>query len=156
MMVRRDGLRRLVLLASMGVGAFGCAHATVGGDAPPAQGETKPEAAAPEKPHEARTPSETPVGPHDPLPVFTTPGAALKPGAVEKIQDKLSMQKSAQEHPPPQGDEAGALDDHTREALRAFQKDHGVPATGLPDDATIKLLGLDPADIFRAEGKKAP
>jgi murein L,D-transpeptidase YcbB/YkuD len=155
-MIRLDGVRRLALLAWMGVGAFGCAHTKVAGDAPPAQEETKPEAAAPEKSHEARTPSETPVGPNNPLPVFTTPSAALKPGAVEKIQDKLSMQKSAQKHPPPQGDDAGALDDRTREALRAFQKDHGVPATGLPDDATIKLLGLDPADIFRAEGKKAP
>jgi hypothetical protein len=34
-------------------------------------------------------------------------------------------------------------------ALREFQNARNLPATGVPDDATVRALGLDPEKIFR-------
>lgn len=97
--------------------------------------------APPDKPHDAPPADNKPAD----VPLATSPAGLLKPGAEKKIQDKLAdggLLKD--EHP------SGSLDGATREALRKFQRQNSLPATGMPDDATIRKLGLDPGDVFRS------
>jgi hypothetical protein len=95
----------------------------------------------------ARPPSDEPA---PTIPLATSPSGLLKPGAEKKIQEKLSDKGVLDDKSP-----SGELDGPTREALRRFQHDQGLPATGMPDDATVKRLGLDPGDIFKA-GQPVP
>ena len=44
----------------------------------------------------------------------------------------------------------GEFNLQTRDALRAFQKREGLPATGLPSYETVEHLGLDLEKIFRS------
>ena len=102
--------------------------------------------AATEKQHEGSgarksTHHEGSGGDHS-VPLATAPGGLLAPGAEEKIREKLAAEGCL-------GDDAkrsgGALSD----GLSRCQKAHDLPATGMPDDATIKALGLNPDQIFR-------
>ena len=42
------------------------------------------------------------------------------------------------------------FDGDTQAALRRFQRERGLPSTGIPDDATVRKLGLDPRDVFKS------
>ena len=76
--------------------------------------------------------------------ITTSPAGQMKAHAVETIQEKLVAEGHlSADH------RSGSLDGPTREALRAFQRDKGLPATGVPDDATVGKLGLRAADVFR-------
>jgi peptidoglycan hydrolase-like protein with peptidoglycan-binding domain len=46
-----------------------------------------------------------------------------------------------------------ALDGATSAALRRFQTDEGLAATGFPDRETLRQLGLDPRQVYRTEEK---
>ena len=72
----------------------------------------------------------------------TSPAGLLAPGADDKIRDKLAAAGFA------------AKGKSTDEALRRFQRANDLPATGIPDHETVKKLGLDPNDIFRAAAVK--
>jgi len=98
-------------------------------------------------PPNERPPSDAPA---PTIPLATSPSGLLKPGAEKKIQEKLSDKGVLENHTP-----SGELDGPTREALRRFQHDEGLPATGMPDDATVRKLGLDPADVFKS-GQPVP
>ena len=74
----------------------------------------------------------------------TSPTALLKPGALESIQEKLAHEGTLK------GEPTGKMDAATQKALAEFQRDHDLPATGVADDATVKRLGLKPADVFRS------
>jgi peptidoglycan hydrolase-like protein with peptidoglycan-binding domain len=74
----------------------------------------------------------------------TSPTALLKPGALKNIQEKLASAGTLK------GEPSGKMDAATQKALVEFQRDHGLPATGVPDDVTVGRLGLKPSDIFRA------
>jgi hypothetical protein len=76
----------------------------------------------------------------------TSPTGLLKPGAVGAIQDKLVVAGELN------GERSGELDGPTRAALARYQKDHDLPATGLPDDATVEKLGLKVGDVFKPTG----
>ena len=82
--------------------------------------------------------------PGDPeaVPVATGPESLLKPGAEDKIRERLVAEGLVDD-----GDKgsAGAV----RNGIRRFQKEHDLPATGVADRATVKGLGLDPDEIFR-------
>jgi len=78
------------------------------------------------------------------LPLTSSPAGLLQPDAAKTIQGRLV--KGGQL---PDDKQSGELDGPTREALMAFQKAHDLPATGIPDDATVRKLGLDPNAIFR-------
>lgn len=74
-------------------------------------------------------------GAEDPgeVPVASSPSGLLKPGAEQKVRDELGVKAGG-----------GSL----RQALKKFQKDHDLPATGILDQRTIESLGLDPDDVF--------
>jgi hypothetical protein len=78
-------------------------------------------------------------------PVTSSPGALLKPNAVAAIQKQLVARGYL-----PSDEASGVLNGRTQGALRAFQRDSGLPATGFADDAVVRKLGLAPGDIFRA------
>lgn len=79
------------------------------------------------------------------IPLATAPEGLLEPGAVSRIQQALVRAGSLT------GAHAeGRLDPPTLKALRAFQRAHDLPPTGLPDDATLSALGLDPGALYVA------
>lgn len=77
----------------------------------------------------------------DEVPVPSTASGLLAPGADDKIREKLSERGFTGG-----GDKEKVS---TEEALRRFQRDKELPATGMPDHATVRALGLDPDDVFR-------
>jgi hypothetical protein len=115
-----------------------CSHAKKTDKGTPEK-EPEPEV---EKREPTRQRAPEPASKPDDVPVSTTPGGLLAPGADDKIRDKLAAAGFAAEGK------------STKEALRRFQKDNDLPATGIPDHETVKKLGLDPNDIFRAAAVK--
>jgi hypothetical protein len=121
------------------------------------EAEKKAEPADPEAPAEERKEEAAPAGSagekgpaqkegrvsggsEDPgeVPVASSPGGLLKPGAEQTVRDKLGVKKG------------GSM----RGALQKFQKEHDLPATGILDHRTAEALGLDPDDLFeRASGQ---
>jgi hypothetical protein len=77
----------------------------------------------------------------DEVPVPNTAAGLLSPGADDKIREKLSERGFTG------GGDKNKVS--TEEALRRFQRDKELPATGMPDHATVRALGLDPDDVFR-------
>ncbi len=104
-----------------------------------------PEKSDTRKPHAgggAHEPTHRQSGGDHSVPLATAPAGLLAPGAEDTIRKRLAAE--------------GCLDDDAKgsggalgEGLRRCQKAHDLPATGMPDDATIKALGLDPGQIFR-------
>lgn len=78
---------------------------------------------------------EDAIDPED-IPVASSPHGLLKPGADEKVREKLGVPKQ------------GGM----RKELMNFQREHDLPATGMLDHETVEKLGLDPKDIFQKEG----
>ena len=78
-------------------------------------------------------------------PLATSPAGLLKPHAVHAIQEKLVAKGRLSADR-----QTGVLDEPTRDALRDFQRESNLPATGMPDDVTAQKLGLGPGNIFRA------
>lgn len=78
----------------------------------------------------------------DAIPVATAPDALLLPGADEKIRERLIAGGFL-------AADADKSNGATRAAIRKFQKDQDLPATGVPDAETVKRLGLDPDKTFR-------
>jgi hypothetical protein len=137
----------LFMLLSGALAAFGCGHTHAATDAPSSTANAE---SSPPVDHVAENPRPAkPRAPEPPgtPPLFASPDAALVPDGAEKIQEKLVSGGDLEE-----SEASGHLNDATKRALAAFQKKHNVPATGIPDDTTVRKLGLDPATIFR----KAP
>ena len=86
------------------------------------------------------------------VPVASAPSGLLKPGAEEKIRDKLGAdgEKAGRAG----GESAGSMG----AALKKFPAAHDLPATGKPDMETVRKLGLNPDDIFvkaeRTQGRE--
>jgi len=97
-----------------------------------------------ESEHPAHKKSRLPPEEKGALPLTSSPAGLLQAGAAKNIQDRLV--KGGQL---PDDKQSGELDGPTRAALMVFQKAHDLPATGIPDDATVRKLGLDPNAIFR-------
>ena len=78
------------------------------------------------------------------LPISSTAHGILQDGA------ELKIQRALQEEGLLDGRQAeGQLDPPTREALRKFQKQEGLPPTGLPSYETVHHLHLDLDSIFQ-------
>jgi peptidoglycan hydrolase-like protein with peptidoglycan-binding domain len=123
------GLTQIIALGvGLGVGN-GCAHTHKTPPSPASVPPTKPE---------REQAAETG------LPISSTTHGILQDGAERKIQRAL------QEKGLLEGQQAeGQLDPATREALRKFQKQEGLPPTGLPSYETVRHLHLDLDSIFQ-------
>jgi hypothetical protein len=143
---------RLPLVAALAlVLAGGCAHTkTTDEGRESREGEDQKATGGSEKTETQK--SHAGGGTHEPthresggdhsVPLATAPGGLLAAGAEDKIRKRLAAQ--------------GCLDDDAKGSggalsagLRRCQKAHDLPETGMPDDATIKALGLNPDQIFR-------
>lgn len=103
------------------------------------------EPSSPEVVEEKPTPKKSSVPREDgDIRISSSPEALLEPSAARAIQDRLAKSGDLE------GEPSGELDGPTRKALARFQRAHDLPATGAPDDATVRKLGLDPKDVFRA------
>ena len=142
---------RLLLAAALALSGA-CAHTktTDDGSSKPAEAEKaekEPQAKKQEKKQTPRAPgegkgSELHPGNPDAVPVATAPEALLKPGAEDKIRERLIAGGFIDRD----DKESGAA---MRKGLRRFQKEHDLPATGVADHQTVKGLGLEPDQIFR-------
>jgi hypothetical protein len=97
---------------------------------------------SPEEPAEAR---EVPPDRGRP-PVPATPAGLLAPGGAKRVQQALAAEGFLDG--PRGGDE---IDDRTASALRRFQQQRGLAATGFPDRETLRRLGLDPKDVYERD-----
>ena len=121
------GLTQIIALG-LGLGN-GCAHTH---KTPPPPGSVPP--TKPEREQAAETG----------LPISSTAHGILQDGAELKLQRALEKQGLLD------GSQAeGQLDPPTREALRKFQKQEGLPPTGLPSYETVHHLHLDLDSIFQ-------
>jgi murein L,D-transpeptidase YcbB/YkuD len=131
----------------------GCAHTRAAIDTPPA--EAAPEASRDAEP--AKKPAETKQRPPrafaagSGLRLSTSPEGQLTPDGLKLVRARLRAEGDLA---PSEADEradedALHLDDPTEQAVRSAQRRHGLPATGIPDEATIRALGLDPTRVLR-------
>jgi hypothetical protein len=126
--------RALALAAAIAVGGA-CVHTNATPPSPAAVPATKPD-------HE--------LGAETGIPVSSTPKGLMHEGAEKVIQERLRHKGllTAEQC-------TGQLDANTREALRHFQKDEGLPTTGLPSYETVDHLGLKLDAIFRTSAHSA-
>jgi hypothetical protein len=68
----------------------------------------------------------------DDIEVSTSAQGLLKPGAEDRIREKLGVDKGK----------------GMRSALQKFQREHQLPATGMIDHETVIKLGFEPSDIW--------
>jgi Putative peptidoglycan binding domain len=76
---------------------------------------------------------------NSPVPLALEADSLLRPGAEQKIHDKLVAGGIMKE-------DANAS---AEAELRRFQAAHDLPVTGVPDHETVRMLGLNPDDLFR-------
>lgn len=127
-------------LAFLTFALVGCAHAkTTETVQPTAPEEPLVTERAPPKVPAARTKGKPE---RVTTPLAADPLGLLNPGAEQQIHDKLSAGGFMKDNP----------NGPTQAALRRFQAEHDLPATGAADHETIRRLGLNPDDLFR----KAP
>jgi murein L,D-transpeptidase YcbB/YkuD len=137
----------------------GCTHTkTVGSGAE----ETKQASAATERRHSEHRASQPRRGEaaEEPrnergekeIPVATSPEGLLKPGAQERIEQRLADEGFLRRGDQPKSAARGETQPAASfdEALRRFQAHEHLPATGMPDQETVRKLGLDPDDVFKA------
>ncbi|HEX3904426.1 MAG TPA: peptidoglycan-binding domain-containing protein [Polyangia bacterium] len=125
---RLVGLTAVITLgAGLSLGD-GCAHTRATPPPPAAVPPTKPE---------REQAAETGI------PISGSAHGILRDGAERRIQRRLQKKGFL-------GGERtdGQLDPQTRDALRRFQKQEGLPPTGLPSYETVRHLGLDLDLIF--------
>ncbi len=74
--------------------------------------------------------------------VAADPEGLMNPGSARKIQEALQRRGYLDQV-------SGKLDDATSAAVRRFQSDQGLAATGAPDRETLRSLGVDPGDVYQ-------
>jgi peptidoglycan hydrolase-like protein with peptidoglycan-binding domain len=120
-------LQTATVWAALAAGG-GCVHT---------QGAAPPIAAPPTKPDHG-------LGAETGTPVSSTPEGLMHDGGEKKIQQRLHAKGLLAE------DQCtGKSNPPTQEAIRKFQKEEGLPTTGLPSYETVAHLGLDLDVIFR-------
>jgi len=141
-MIRHSALCSAVFLITF----WSCSHPQTATDRPkteeesPPQRESKrPKATSGDKSRNTRgTRSDAE------FPLATSPAGLLKPGAAGDIQKALVERGHLAS-----SSSSGELDAATQKALREFQEENHLPATGTPDDLTVRKLGLDVSKVFR-------
>ncbi len=74
--------------------------------------------------------------------VAASPEGLMNPGSAREIQEALQRRGYLDQV-------SGELDDATSAAVRRFQSDQGLAATGVPDRETLRSLGIDPSDVYQ-------
>jgi hypothetical protein len=145
------GVRRWVIALLLACAHASCTHAREADDANDVEAlrsDGENEGETPAQPAEAPGMPDTlpgdrglvAGGSRDPesIPVSTSDQGLLKPGAEKAVIDKLGVKSK----------------DGLRAALQKFQRSHDLPATGMLDHETVKVLGLNPEDIFERAGRR--
>jgi peptidoglycan hydrolase-like protein with peptidoglycan-binding domain len=125
----------VTLVAALALACAGRKSAEPVKAGPPGRESTKPE--SPDSPEEMGVP---PKGERPRVPA--SPEALLAPGAVTDIQRVLSELGYLRAHRP------GEMDRATSAAVRRFQEEEGLAATGMPDRETLRRLGIDPEAAY--------
>jgi peptidoglycan hydrolase-like protein with peptidoglycan-binding domain len=137
--------RGLALVAALALLA-GCSQVRQVGKPEAGTRQDSPEAAGEAAPKKKKAVKAAPGRP----PVPATPNALLDDGAAGEIQGALAdrgyLASSTRD---------GRLDGATAAALRRFQEDEGLAATGFPDRETLRRLGLDPQQAYRTTKDEA-
>jgi hypothetical protein len=130
-------------------GALACGHSHAVGDTQAASpGDKSPRKEAEHDADRSHDEAKVPARVHSrdkAPPLATSPAGLLKPDAIADIQAKLVSRGRLAK-----SEESGKLDGPTHAALRSFQGENNLPATGMPDDLTVQKLGLRPDQVFRA------
>ncbi len=144
-------MRRTSMLLMLTGLALGCSHTRSvshqAAEPSPSQGQKQEDKAKRDRSGERKhrtTTGET----AEPVPLTPSPAGQLRPGAIGGLQDKLIERGYLDRDARSQ-----ELDGKTEQALRRFQRDQGLPATGIPDDLTVQKLGLSPGEVFRSGPK---
>jgi len=142
----------ILLFVVLPFGAVGCGHARTtdaAENAAPPPSPSHPTRAS--ETHHDRAADRAQPRNDDPaaIPVASSAGGLLEPGAEKKIRDRLAAGGFLEA--PADGERRGSLD----AALKRFQSAHDLPATGTPDVETVRKLGLEPDEIFRKATKAA-
>lgn len=127
-------------------------------EATSARSEQRRESTSPHAEHKAKTRDADGVERDEQgrreIPVATSANGLLKPGAEKQIEQRLADEGFL--HRKDEGETGGPrATASTTEALRRFQEKHDLPATGMPDQETVRKLGLDPDAMFKA-GEVSP
>ncbi|HET7753607.1 MAG TPA: peptidoglycan-binding domain-containing protein [Anaeromyxobacteraceae bacterium] len=148
---------RLWLAAALAAAVAGCAQVRRVGDQGRGRGDEKagegqPSTSAAPPRHEGE-PSSSAAPPRDegqpaehgrpPLPA--TPSSLVTAGAARQLKEELRNRGylKAQSSGP-------ELDAATSDAVRRFQQEEGLAATGFPDRETLRRLNVDPKSAYRS------
>lgn len=82
---------------------------------------------------------------HGRPPLPATPSSLVTAGAVRQLKEALQSRGFLKKPSP--GPE---IDAETSGALRKFQQEEGLAATGFPDQETLRRLDIDAAEAYRA------
>jgi peptidoglycan hydrolase-like protein with peptidoglycan-binding domain len=103
-----------------------------------------PKERAAEQPSETARPAPRGIPPRAGRPrVPASPQGLLAPGAIGELQRALAERGYLAAH------RRGELDEPTTRAVRKFQSDEHLAATGVPDHETLQRLGVDPDKAYR-------
>jgi len=119
--------------------SMSCLHARETKETEEAKAEAKTPAEKEKAEEKAKPPQRA-----ETLTTSKTTKQMFKPEGLKRLQVALSVKATDVE-------ETGRLDDATQESLRKYQKDQGLPATGLPDYETLRRLGLKPEEVFHRD-----
>lgn len=132
----KGAMARHVVLACLVLSALatGCRHTE-------RVGEPAPEATAEPSKKETRVP------PRDGRPgVAADPSGLMRAGSAKRIEEALRSKGYLRESSAKAS--ANELTTEATIALRRFQRDEGLAATGAPDRETLRRLGIDPQDVY--------
>jgi peptidoglycan hydrolase-like protein with peptidoglycan-binding domain len=145
---RWAGLRRLTAVALALAFAAGCAQVRrIGRGDDDGAARERAEADDTRRPRTSGEPARDTGQPaqHGRPPLPATPSSLVTAGAARQLKEALHS-RGFLRNPSP-GPE---LDAATSEALRKFQQEEGLAATGFPDQETLRRLDIDATEAYRA------
>ncbi len=126
--------RNVVLASLVAVALAACRHSEKVGE---------PSGAGPAEPSK----KEARIPPHAGRPaVAADPAGLMRRGSAKRIEEALHSKGYLRESSAKES--ANDLTPEATVALRRFQRDQGLAATGAPDRETLRRLGLDPQEVY--------
>lgn len=140
----RRGARARVAATALALASSTLACVQTRRAAPPDASGDAP-SSPPQRRHRAAVP---PRGESPGLPA--SPAGLLADDAIRELQRQLQARGLLAAH------REGELDAATSAAVRRFQQQEGLAATGAPDRETLRRLGVDPEEAYRGAGTGKP